>query len=246
MVLCKVTYFLSPTLYICYPSNIYSYIICDSSYNHPHSLSLSVLSKYSLSLSLFPINWHFLHAFVNSFQGSYKNGTESGKFDCCLFSLAFLLIRPLMYIIYGFTPSVMYFDMVPLINIHPLKMINSKYPLADLLFAFLLTITHIAVLGRVIDNIEKYLYFHAAMTCTECTECTSVSICSSSLHLLSHRFMAALKDYFSCMMLLIITFSPIGKLTLYAHYGTHKKHDLCMYILYQLPYQHNFSVNVYE
>ena len=168
-------------------------------------------------LSLFPINWHFLHAFVNSFQGSYKNGTESGKFDCCLFSLAFLLIRPLMYIIYGFTPSVMYFDMVPLINIHPLKMINSKYPLADLLFAFLLTIIQIAV-----------------------------SICSSSLHLLSHWFMAALKDYFSCMMPLIITFSPIGKLTLDAHYGTHKKHDLCMYILYQLPYQHNFSVNVYE
>ena len=95
IIVCKVTYFISPTL--CYPSNIYSYIICDSSYNHPHSLSLSVLSKYSLSL--FPINWHFLHAFVDSFQGSYKNGTESGKFDCCLFSSAFLLIRPLMYII---------------------------------------------------------------------------------------------------------------------------------------------------
>ena len=78
-----------------------------------------------------------------------------------------------MYIIYGLTLSVMYFVygtivllilLIAMINIQPLKMINSKYPLADLLFAFLLTITQIAVQGRVIDNIEKYLYFHTAMT----------------------------------------------------------------------------------
>ena len=75
-----------------------------------------------------------------------------------------------MYIIYGLTPSVMYFVcgtiilliLIAMINIQPLKMINSQYPLADLLFAFLLTFTHIAVLGRVIDNIEKY--FHTTMT----------------------------------------------------------------------------------
>ena len=33
-------------------------------------------------LSLFPINWHFLHAFVDSFQGCYKDRTEHGTFDC--------------------------------------------------------------------------------------------------------------------------------------------------------------------
>ena len=29
-------------------------------------------------LSLFPLRWHFLHAFVDSFQGCYKDGTEPG------------------------------------------------------------------------------------------------------------------------------------------------------------------------
>ena len=29
-----------------------------------------------------PFNWHFLRAFVDSFQGCYKDGTEPGTFDC--------------------------------------------------------------------------------------------------------------------------------------------------------------------
>ena len=60
-------------------------------------------------LSLFPINWHFLHAFVDSFQGCYKDGTEPGTFDCRIFSVPMLLIRLLLFIIYGLTLSVMYF-----------------------------------------------------------------------------------------------------------------------------------------
>ena len=32
---------------------------------------------------LFPIQWHFLHVFVDSFQGSYKDGTQPGSRDCC-------------------------------------------------------------------------------------------------------------------------------------------------------------------
>ena len=127
------------------------------------------------TLSLFPINWHFLHAFVDSFQGSYKNGTEPGTFDCRSFSSVILLIRPMMYILYGFTLSMMYFVygliallilLIAMINIQPLKMVNLKYPLADLMFAFLLTFTHIAVLGRGVANIEKYFYLHTALTLT--------------------------------------------------------------------------------
>ena len=33
-------------------------------------------------LSLFPLRWHFLHAFVDSFQGCYKDSTEPGTVDC--------------------------------------------------------------------------------------------------------------------------------------------------------------------
>ena len=108
-------------------------------------------------LSLFPINWHFLHAFVDSFQGSYKNGTEPGTFDCRSFSSAFVLIWLLLYIIYGLTLSVMYFVygtialiilLIVMINIQPLKMVNLRYPLTDILFIFLLSFSHTAVLGR--------------------------------------------------------------------------------------------------
>ena len=69
-----------------------------------------------------------------------------------------------MYIIYGFTPSVMYLVygtivllilLIAMINIQPLKMINSQYPLADLMFTFLLTFTQIAVLRTGVSSIDK-------------------------------------------------------------------------------------------
>ena len=43
-------------------------------------------------LSFFSLNWHFLHAFVDSFQGCYKDGTEPGTFDCRWFSAIILVI----------------------------------------------------------------------------------------------------------------------------------------------------------
>ena len=124
-------------------------------------------------LSLFPINWHFLHAFVDSFQGSYKNGTEPGTFDCRSFSSFILLIQLILCFIYSLTLSVMYFVyglialmilLIAMINIQPLKMVNLQYPLADLIFVFLLSFTHIAVLRREIATIEMHFYFMTAMT----------------------------------------------------------------------------------
>ena len=44
-------------------------------------------------LSLFPMKWNTLHAFVDSFQGCYKDGTEPGTYDCRWFSVLILLIR---------------------------------------------------------------------------------------------------------------------------------------------------------
>ena len=79
----------------------------------------------------------------------------------------------MMFIIYGLTLSTMHFvystialliGLTAMINIQPLKMINSQYPLADLMFTFLLTFTQIAVLGTGVSSIDKYFYFHTAMT----------------------------------------------------------------------------------
>ena len=44
-------------------------------------------------LSLFPFNWHFLHAFVDSIQGCYKDGTEPGTLDYHRISVLIILIR---------------------------------------------------------------------------------------------------------------------------------------------------------
>ena len=126
-------------------------------------------------LSLFPINWHFLHAFVDSFQGCYKDGTEPGTLDCRCFSVTMLLIRPLLFIIYSLTLSIMYFVysliallilLIAMINIQPFKKIISHYHLFDVIFTLLICFTHIAILGKGLINIEKYFAYHSAITVT--------------------------------------------------------------------------------
>ena len=120
-------------------------------------------------LSLFPINWHFLHAFVDSFQGGYKDGTEPGTFDCRWFSVITLIIKPLFFIIWGLTLSSMYFVyslliltilMIALINVQPHKKTPSNYPPTDLMFLFLFSLVYIAILGRDHSSSEIYQYFY--------------------------------------------------------------------------------------
>ena len=124
-------------------------------------------------LSLFPFNWHFLHAFVDSFQGCYKDGTEPGTFDCRWFSVYMLLMRPLLFIIYGLTLSIMFFIygliaililLLVTINFQPLKKVGLQYPLYNLIFLILLCLTHIAILGRELTYIERYFAYHIIPT----------------------------------------------------------------------------------
>ena len=50
-----------------------------------------------------------LHTFVDSFSGSYKDGTEPGVRDCRYFAGLYLLIRVLYYIIYEATLTVYFY-----------------------------------------------------------------------------------------------------------------------------------------
>ena len=121
-------------------------------------------------LSLFPINWHFLHAFVDSFQGSYKDGTEPGTFDSRWFSAVTLLIRAICFVIYGITLSVMYFlyatiimamYLIAMINIQPFKKV--AYPLTELFFLISFSLMYSVIIGRSISGTEHDIYY-AAMT----------------------------------------------------------------------------------
>ena len=121
-------------------------------------------------LSLFPINWHFLHAFVDSFQGCYKDGTEPGTFDCRWFSVITLIIKPIFFTLFGLTLSTMYFIyalvvllilIIVLINIEPYKkeMLSKRLP-TDLMFYFQLSLTYIAIIGRESSSLYIYQHYH--------------------------------------------------------------------------------------
>ena len=130
------------------------------------TLALYPFQFFQKFLSLFTLNWHFLHAFVDSFQGCYKDGTECGTLDCRWFSALMLLIRPLFFIIFGMTLSIMFFVyalifllilLIAMINVQPLKN-NVRYPSTDSVFFVLLSLFSIAALGRGITYTEKHFY----------------------------------------------------------------------------------------
>ena len=115
-------------------------------------------------LSLFPLNLHFLHAFVDSFQGCYKDGTEPGTLDCRWFSTLLLLIRPLFFLTYGLTLSMIFFVyatiilvvlLIAIINIQPYKKGASRYPSTDVNFFLLLSLCYVILLGRGVANSES-------------------------------------------------------------------------------------------
>ena len=109
------------------------------------------------ALSLFPFNWHFLHAFVDSYQGCYKDGTERGTYDCRWFSAVMLLHRIPMFFVFGVTLSMMYYIyasivivilLIAMINIEPFKKAAVNFHLTNSIFFFLLCICYLSLTGR--------------------------------------------------------------------------------------------------
>ena len=116
-------------------------------------------------LLLIRLNWHFLHAFVDSFQGCYKDGTEPGTLDCRWFSAIMLLFYHFLFVLYSLTLLVMYFAytailvailLIAIINIEPYKRIASFFPSTDLMFLFLLTFLYVSINGRGLAYSENY------------------------------------------------------------------------------------------
>ena len=123
-------------------------------------------------LSLFPINWHFLHAFIDSFQGCYKDGTDPGTFDCRWFSTTKVIIQLLLFVTYGLTLSSMFFIyavtllivyMIIIINLQPYKKNASNYIHTDLVFFYLLTFIHVTTLGRECSSMVRNVRFHSIL-----------------------------------------------------------------------------------
>ena len=120
-------------------------------------------------LSLIRNNWHFLHAFVDSFQGCYKDGTEPGTFDCRWFAVLMLLLRPLQFLIYVFTLSSMFFVyaaillticLILMVNIQPFKKSVIHCPSPDEVLLILTSLLYIMTIGGGVtySNNSYYLY----------------------------------------------------------------------------------------
>ena len=118
-------------------------------------------------LSCFSIQWHFLHTFVDSFQGCYKDATEPATLDCRCFSLIGLFLRLGFFVIYAETLTSIFFVYaaiacvlwgVLLTNINPFKKTVIYYPSTDLAFVMLISMFYIAILGVNIGSMESHGY----------------------------------------------------------------------------------------
>ena len=120
-------------------------------------------------LSLFPFNWHILHAFVDSFQGRYKDGTEPGTIDCRWFSAILLLIRTLLFIVSGLTWSIVYFVygtiimvtlLIMIINVQPFKKVVVHHPTTDAIFIIIFSLFYVCSIGRSIGSMNNSIYYN--------------------------------------------------------------------------------------
>ena len=118
-------------------------------------------------LSYFRIQWHFLHAFVDSFQGCYKDGTDEGTYDLRWLSSYGLLLRFGICIIFTLTLSSMYFIYVVilivtviilLINFQPYKTSVSHYTVIDASFLILLSLLFTTFNGNSIFSYRNHYY----------------------------------------------------------------------------------------
>ena len=118
-------------------------------------------------LSIFPMHWHFLHAFVDSFQGCYKDGTEPGTSDCRWFAQLGLFIRFAFFIIHALTLTSMYFIytilactlwLVLLINVNPFKKSVHLNQQIDLVFIAFISLFYVCILGINVASMEQHIY----------------------------------------------------------------------------------------
>ena len=113
------------------------------------------------------MHWHFLHTFVDSFQGSYKDGTEPGTIDCRWFAQFGLFIRLAFFVIYALTLTSTFFVyaviacvlwIILLINVNPFKNNVSSYLRTDSVFIVLVSLFHISILVTNIGSMEDHVY----------------------------------------------------------------------------------------
>ena len=115
-------------------------------------------------LSVFHVNWHFLHTFIDSFQGCFKDSTEQGTYDLRWMSAYGLFVRLILLLIFTITQTGMYNVyasivlvclIIILINVEPYKKSMAYLTKSDAAFLLLLTLVYTGVNSATIDVITS-------------------------------------------------------------------------------------------
>ena len=151
------------TIFVCVPTLI---------------LALYPFRFFQVFLSYYSLNLHFLHAFVDSFQGCYKDGTQPGTFDCRWFAVLMLLLRPLQFVLFTLTLSLMFFVyavilliiyLILMVNIQPFKRNTVRYPLIDQVFLILLTFFYFLIIGGAVTTNDFFFITISVLTISSAT-----------------------------------------------------------------------------
>ena len=108
-------------------------------------------------LNLFPIRWHILHTFVDSFHGCYKDGTEPSSSDCRWFASVLFLTRYAMLLIAVNTFDPVYYPLATMVSVIAAILFVTVQPFKQHVnhftctFLFLLAMFCICVVGDIMS-----------------------------------------------------------------------------------------------
>ena len=132
-------------------------------------LALYPFRLFQKFLNLFPVRWHILHTFVDSFYSCYKDGTQPGTRDCRWCSAIFFILRLSQFVLYAaIRTRVVYIVLMALMMVFYTTLIASLWPYRKfsmnvicVLFLLLLTITTIVFAGNCAMEVyaRQYLTF---------------------------------------------------------------------------------------
>ena len=114
-------------------------------------------------------NWQALRIFIDSFQGSYKDGVVEGKYDCRYFSVTFLIMRIALFLTYAFTLNGYFYGIstilllilaLVLLTTKPYRRQHSVYNTVDVGFVLILASWYTSVLCIMTAGIKSPQSIH--------------------------------------------------------------------------------------
>ena len=117
-------------------------------------------------------NWQALRIFIDSFQGSFKDGVVEGKYDCRYFSATFLIMRIALYLIFALILSGYFYILAAILLlllalvisvVKPYKLKFSAYVTVDVTMILLLATIFVSAMGAVLASLQVQYSFLVTM-----------------------------------------------------------------------------------